>query len=176
MAKKQTKKVVQDEIKEEVAEQPIEMSPLPNEEIKEAPEVAPVQEKKAPKQEKKADKKYYAFCRVSGGLIVDIVNSLGEVSKKILVSGNTSELAGDGTRIFNFRPDEFGITELTAEEAKQIKARLEPSKCWKKGFVFIAESEEEGMKLAKEQVAKYPLQGTEQINTSAAKEVEKFSE
>lgn len=184
MAKKRVKN---QEVKEEevlqapVAEQEqvIEMSPLPSEqetvqakeEVKETRKVDPIT-KPAPKH----NKVYYAFCRVSGGLVVDITNSLGEVSKKILKSANTSEVAGDGTRVFNFRPDAFGITPLTEDEAKQIKERLQPSRCWKKGFVFIAESEEEGMKIAKEQVAKYPLQGTEQINTSSAKEVEKFSE
>ena len=181
MAKKRVKK--QEEVKdvEQVQEQApvaeeIEMSPLPSEqeqvkeEIKEAPKAKPV------KETPKHNKVYYAFCRVSGGLIVDITNSLGEVTKKILKSANTSEMAGDGTKVFHFHPDAFGITPLTEDEAKQIKATLEPSRCWKKGFVFIAESEEEGMRIAREQVAKYPLQGTEQINTSSAKEVEKFSE
>lgn len=176
MAKKRVKQEVKEEISQVPAaqEQEIVMSPLPNEveEVKkeEAPKAEPV------KEEVKAAKTYYAFCRVSGGLIVDIVNDLGEVSKKILKSGNTSEIAGDGTRIFNFRPQEFGITELTEEEAKQIKAALEPTRCWKKGFVFIVDNEAEGLLKAKEQVAQYPLQGTEQINTAAAKEVQKFSE
>lgn len=180
MAKKRVKKQEVQEVEQTYDNAPMQeevaMSPLPSEqepvkeEVKETPKVELV------KEELKAPKTYYAFCRVSGGLIVDITNSLGENSKKILKSGNTSTVADDGTRIFNFRPSEFGVTELTEDEAKQIKAALEPTRCWKKGFVFIVESEAEGKKIAAEQVAKYPLQGTEQINTSAAKEVEKFSE
>lgn len=187
MAKKRVKKeevqeVLQTPEVEQVQENaPVEeeivMSPLPSEQEPVKEEVKEVKQEGAGETAEVAKAKtYYAFCRVSGGLIVDITNSLGENSKKILISGNTSTLAADGTRIFNFRPAEFGVTELTEDEALQIKDALQPTRCWKKGFVFIVDNKTEGEKMAKEQVAKYPLQGTEQLNTSSAKEVEKFSE
>ena len=167
---------VQEEVKEQAATEEIAMSPLPDEQepVKEEVKQEVVKEEV---KTVKAEKVFYAFCRVSGGLIVDITNSLGEISKKILKSGNTSKLAGDGkTRVFDFRPNEFGITKLTEDEAKQITKALEPTRCWKKGFVFIVDNKAEGYKKAAAQVAKYPLQGTEQLNASATKEVEKFSE
>lgn len=182
MARK-SKKAVEEvkEVKEEVIGLDV-MPPLPTEEVKEEvkemkEEPAKVEVKKPVKVEApKAPEKYYAFCRISGGLILDIVDEMGDKKKKILKSGNQSDVAADGTRTFQLRPSEFGITELTAEEAKQIKAALEPTKAWKKGFVFIVENEEDGKRMAQEQAVKYPKQGTEQLGSEQAKEVSKYSE
>ena len=190
MARKSKKAVeVKEEVKEEMVGLGV-MPPLPTEEVKEEEKVEVIQVKEikeAPAKEEvketpvkveapKAPEKYYAFCRISGGLILDIVDEMGDKKKKILKSGNKSDVAADGTRTFQLRPSEFGITELTAEEAKQIKAALEPTKAWKKGFVFIVENEAEGMRMAQEQAVKYPKQGTEQLGSEQAKEVSKYSE
>ena len=151
MARK--KKEVKEEVKEieTVVE---EISPLPGEVIaKEVKEEVPA---------KKSAKTWYGFCRISGGLAVDILVN-GEPKIIRFKSANTSSLAPDGTRLFQVHPDQFGVIELTEKEAKLCAERLKPMKCYQKGFIFITDSLEEGKQKAAQQAVDFPKQGTEQL-------------
>ena len=132
-----------------------EISPLPGEVIaKEVKEDNPAK--------KYTPKTWYGFCRISGGLAVDILVD-GEPKIIRFKSANTSSLAPDGTRLFQVRPQEFGVIELTEQEAKLCAERLKPMKCYQKGFIFITDSLEEGKQKAAQQAVDFPKQGTEQL-------------
>jgi hypothetical protein len=129
------------------------LAPLPDAEDVKAVEVKEVKAKKA--------KVWYGACRISGGLRVDILVD-GEQKKIMFRSANKSRLGADGTRTFEFNPDQFGIIELTEEEAKACIEALKPMNCYKRGFVIISDDMEKIKEIEKSNVANFPQQGTEQ--------------
>lgn len=153
MARK--KKVV--EVAEAVEEKEV-MSPLPGAETE--TKVEAVEVKETAVKAKKA-KVWYGACRISGGIRVDILVD-GELKKIMFHSANKSRLGADGTRSFEFNPDQFGIIELTEEEAKACIEKLKPMNCYKRGFVLVSDNMDDILKAEKENLAKFPLQGTEQ--------------
>lgn len=174
MARK--KKVVTEEVKQEVQEvqtNEVVMTPLPGEEVKssKAEKVEAKEVKEAPKK----SSKWYGACRISGGIRVDIIID-GEVKYINFKSANESKLGADGTRSFMFNPDKFGIIELTEEEAKACIAALKPMNCYKRGFVLVSDSMEDILEAEKQNLSKYPLQGTEQELALKGSVVSKFDE
>lgn len=129
------------------------LAPLPDAETVQAVEAKEVKAKKA--------KVWYGACRISGGLRVDILVD-GEQKKIMFRSANKSRLGADGTRTFEFNPDQFGIIELTEEEAKACIEALKPMNCYKRGFVIISDDMEKIKEIEKSNVANFPQQGTEQ--------------
>lgn len=174
MARK--KKVVTEEIKTEVQEVKAEeaiMAPLPGEEVKK--EVETVEAKEVKEVKTKKAKVWYGACRISGGIRVDIILD-GESKYINFKSANDSKLGADGTRTFFFNPDKFGIIELTEEEAKACIEALKPMNCYKRGFILIADNMEDILEAEKQNLAKFPLQGTEQELALKGSVVSKFDE
>ena len=167
MARK--KKVVLEE-KEVVATE--EMSPLPGAEV-----VEEKVEAKEVKETKKSTKssKWYGACRISGGIRVDILVD-GELKHINFKSANDSKLGADGTRTFMFNPDKFGLIELSEAEAKACIEALKPMNCYKRGFVLVSDDMSEILEAEKQNVLRFPLQGTEQELALKGAVVSKFDE
>lgn len=144
------------------------LAPLPDAEPVKAVEV---------KEEVKAKKAkiWYGACRISGGIRVDILVD-GEQKKIMFRSANKSRLGADGTRTFEFNPDQFGIIELSEEEAKACIEALKPMNCYKRGFVIVSDDMEKIKEIEKSNVANYPKQGTEQELALQGAVVKSFDE
>lgn len=144
------------------------LAPLPDAEDVKAVEV---------KEEVKAKKAkvWYGACRISGGLRVDILVD-GEQKKIMFRSANKSRLGADGTRTFEFNPDQFGIIELNEDEAKACIEALKPMNCYKRGFVIISDDMEKIKEIEKSNVANFPKQGTEQELALQGAVVKSFDE
>lgn len=164
MARKKKVVEVEQEVKETAEEV---MAPLPGAEV-EAVEV---------KEEVKAKKAkvWYGACRISGGVRVDVVID-GEDKHINFHSANDSKLGADGTRTFFFNPDKFGIIELTEEEAKACIEALKPMNCYKRGFILVSDNMDDILEAEKRNLAKFPLQGTEQELALKGSVVSKFDE
>lgn len=170
MARK--KKAVLEEVKPEVQTNEVVMSPLPGAEV----EAKAVEAKEEVKEVKaKKAKVWYGACRISGGLRVDIILD-GEMKHIMFKSANDSKLGADGTRTFFFNPDKFGIIELSEEEAKACIEALKPMNCYKRGFILVSDDMSEILEAEKNNLARFPFQGTEQELSLKGAVVSKFDE
>lgn len=149
-----------------------EMSPLPGAEVVE--EKVEAKEVKETKKSTKSEK-WYGACRISGGIRVDILVD-GELKHINFKSANDSKLGADGTRTFMFNPDKFGIIELSEAEAKACIEALKPMNCYKRGFVLVSDDMSEILEAEKQNVLRFPLQGTEQELALKGAVVSKFDE
>lgn len=171
------KKVVNEEVNEVVNETANDLNaaevlaPLPDAEPVKAVEVKEVNETVKAKKAKI----WYGACRISGGLRVDILVD-GEQKKIMFRSANKSRLGADGTRTFEFNPDQFGIIELTEEEAKACIEALKPMNCYKRGFVIVSDDMEKIKEIEKSNLANFPKQGTEQELALQGAVVKSFDE
>lgn len=113
----------------------------------------------------KAEKTWYGFCRIPNGLKIDFEI---ENEKKYIIfkSGFVKKLAGDGQTLIFSKNEDYGITEITEEQMLLCKKEIERSGIYKKGYIFFAETEEEGKKLAKQYLNLYKTTGFERLTTA----------
>lgn len=127
--------------------------------------------------QEKNDAKWLAYCRIPGGMQFKIQDGSGDEHTIVLKSGTEVVHAADGSVSFRVRPDTFGITELTAEEKRQIESQIKPSRVYKSGFIFFCQSKDAGEKKAAEQVRKNPHTGMEPLDAgSLTANAQAFSE
>ena len=115
-------------------------------------------------------KTWYAFCRIPNGLKIKWV--VNDEKKHIkLTSGYVQKLAGDGETLVFVKEKEYGVTPLTEEQMQICKKDIEKQGIYIKGYVFFAETEEQGEKLAKQYLALYKTTGFERLTISEIKKL-----
>jgi hypothetical protein len=115
-------------------------------------------------------KTWYAFCRIPNGLKIKwVVND--EKKHIILKSGYTQKLAGDGETLTFAKEKDYGITKLTEEQMQICKKEVEKSGIYIKGYVFFAETEEQGRKMANKYLEMYKTTGFERLTINEIKKL-----
>lgn len=110
--------------------------------------------------------RFYAYCRIPGGMVFKVQNPDKSERSIILKSGTSKTVAPDGTVNFSVNTGLFGITELTKDEKIQIEKQIKPCRFYQSGFVFFASSREAGDKQAAENARKNPEIGLEPLDVS----------
>ncbi|MDR3049433.1 MAG: hypothetical protein LBV16_06340 [Elusimicrobiota bacterium] len=118
----------------------------------------------------------YGFCKVPGGVRIDIIVN-GAKKTVLLKSASKKSLAGDEQTLkFDINAKEYGIVELSKQEAGLCVKAIENTKMFKKGFVFFADNKSDGQKKAAQFSALHGKTGFEQLSMEEVeKAVEKFS-
>jgi len=116
----------------------------------------------------------YGFCRIPGGLNVGFMVD-GEKQHIIFKSGMEKSRAGDNQTLIFTQKNDYGITEITKDQMELCKKEIEKSGIYRKGYIFFAESIDEGKKLAKQYLKLYATTGFERLTaTDIEKLVEQF--